>query len=188
MPFLDDIWITLSPQEMSESEPDSASGYDPDEIRKAIDVFHRSREAKADYEIIPPGKSPLPLTKDQTGVVAVAATLGEKVDLSADLPGMEPCLKAALSQLQAYLNYRIMKRLSPQKLHLGWPVVPGGAVAPDLTQQEVLDLLPEARSGVRIKEGRLLPSWSLVYLYPMGPKPDEAVACASCHKDCTLRK
>ncbi len=188
MPFLDDIWITLSLEEVAGFQKDDSPGCSELELLAAMEAFHQSREARADYELVPPEKSPLPADKAPSSSVAVAATLGEKVEQYAGLPGMELCFKAALAQLQAFLNYRIMKRLAPKKLHLGWPVVPGGAAAPQLTNDQVLDLLPQAGSGVRIQDGRLYPVRSLVYLYPVSPKPDKTSACASCHKDCALRK
>ena len=163
-------------------------GYGRKEIEAAIEAFHGSRQARAEYEVLPLEKSPLPVSQAESGAVAVAATLGERVGELSGLPALEPCLKAALAQLQDYLNYRIMKLLAPKKLHLGWPVVPGGAAATTLTYEEVLDLLPDSHSGVRAEDGRLAPAWSLVFLYPIGPKPDKFSACASCSKDCALRK
>ena len=188
MPFLDDIWITLAPRDVFEFDQSAQRKYSEEEIQKAIEVFHRDREAKAAYEILPLDKSPLPLSLDQTGIIAVAATLGLKFQDPAGLPGLEACLKTALAQLQAYINYRIAKRLSPKKLHLGWPLVPGGAAAPNLTHEQVLTLLPDNESGVEIRQGRPYPAWSLIFLYPLGPKPDQTSACASCGKDCSLRK
>ena len=186
MPFIADIWITLSPREVAGFRSKNDPEYSDQEVQTALETFHRTREAKADYEILDPAQSPLLPDAPPSGVVAVAATLGRSVE-SVDLPALDLCLKAALAQLQAYLNYRIVKRLAPKKLHLGWPVVPGGAAAPDLTYGQVLDLLPQAGSGVRLKEGRLDPAWSLVYLYPVSPKPDKTSSCASCRKDCALR-
>ncbi len=188
MPFIDDIWITLSPRDVAAFGQGAKGDYDEGDIREAIEVFHRDREARADYELVPLEKSPIALDPEKTGLMAVAATLGYRVEESIALPAMEVCLRAALAQLQDYLNYRLTKRLAPKKLHLGWPMVPGGAAAPDLTYGQVLDLLPGNQSGVRIRGELLSPAWSLAYLYSLGPKPDRTSACASCNKDCSLRK
>lgn len=188
MPLLEDIWITLSAGDVFDYQESAREAFSEEEIKAAIEVFHRDREARAAYEIVPSEKSPFPLSLDQSGLVAVAATLGAKFDRPAETPGLELCLRTALRQLQDYIHYRIGKRFGPKKLHLGWPMVPGGAAAPELTPAQVLALLPGNESGVKLDQDRIIPVWSLVFLYPLSPKPDKTNACASCGKDCSLRK
>ncbi len=188
MIVLDDIWITLSEVDVLAQAAASAP---PDEnLARALEAFHRAREAKGVFAFIEPAQSPLALPGAEAGVVAVAATLGAKVEALEGRPWMAACLKAGLFQLEAFIHYRVLKRLAPRRLCPGFPIVPGGALAPQLKPTDVLDLLPKNPSGVRAEKGRLWPTWSLAYLYPVSAKIDEVRTnpCAACHKDCALRR
>lgn len=188
--ILNDIWITLDQEEVRAHLPQTAAQVDPEAIRPALDAFHQARQAQGIFETIGPDLSPLPLDQADLGAVAVAATLGSEVDKLEDRPWMKQVLRAGLAQLEAYLNYRIQKRLALRNLFLGHPVVPGGAAAPELTLDQVLDLLGQSPLGLEARGESLFPPWSLAYLYPVSSSADQvqASACATCKKDCTLRK
>ncbi|MBW2618800.1 MAG: hypothetical protein JRC92_07990, partial [Deltaproteobacteria bacterium] len=98
-------------------------------------------------------------------------------------------LKAGLFQLEAYLNYRVSRFVSPLGLFIGHPAVPGGAIAPDLRPEAALQLLPDNPTGVEVREGKLWPPSSLVFLYPLSRRSEKkASPCQTCHKDCALRQ
>jgi hypothetical protein len=186
MDVLDDIWITLTPNEVVECDP-AAAGVD---LSAVLAAFHQARRAQAAFELREPQASPLPSGLAPQGAVAVALTLGPEVDRLPDLPGREACLKAGLAQLEAYVNYRLTRRLAAKKLYLGQVVVPGGALAPDLSPAQVLDLLPGNPLGLQVEGEAFRPAWSMAYLYPVTSRADQPFpsACAACHKDCALRR
>ncbi|MBW1713381.1 MAG: hypothetical protein JRJ59_09575 [Deltaproteobacteria bacterium] len=188
--ILNDIWITLDQAEVRAHLPQTADQADPDLLQPALDAFHQARQAQGVFETIGPELSPLPLGQADSGAVAVAATLGPEVDKLEDRPWMKQVLMAGLAQLEAFLNYRIKKRLALRNLFLGQPVVPGGPAGPELTLDQVLDLLGKNPLGLEVRGDHLFPPWSLAYLYPVSSSADQvqARACASCQKDCALRK
>jgi hypothetical protein len=193
MEVLNDIWITLDPAEVVRALPEGTPEPPSQALARTMEAFHQKRRAEAAFEIIEPTGSPLlPETiramGAESGVAAVAATLGAGVEELASLDWGQACLKAGLAQLEAFVCYRIMKRVGTRKLNLGPPLVPGGAAAPGLKLQGVLDLLGPNPLGIRVEDGMLKPTWSLAYLYPVGLAPAKASSCASCSKDCALRR
>jgi len=193
MEVLKDIWITLDPAEVIRALPEGSPEPSSGALARTIEAFHESRRAEAAFEVIEPTRSPLSAETAlavgaEAGVAAVAATLGEGVEGLAGLDWGRACLRAGLAQLEAFVCYRIMKRLGTRKLNLGPPLVPGGAAAPELTLPGVLDLLDPDPLGIRVEGGVLKPAWSLAYLYPVSPSPAKTSSCSSCTKDCALRR
>ena len=193
MELLNDVWITLAPSDVVRALDQGSPEPPPDELARTIQAFHDQRRAEAAYELIDPPGSPLSAETSravgaESGVAAVAATLGSGVEGLASLEWGPACLRAGLAQLEAFVCYRIMKRLGVRKLNLGTPLVPGGAAAPDLEIQNVLDLLGSDPLGIRVENGGLRPTWSLAFLYPVSRAPAKAGSCSSCTKDCALRR
>jgi len=189
MIVLQDIWITLSPEDVLAQSPASpAAGREG--LAEALAEFHRARRAEAAFEVLEAGQSPLGPAAAPGGAAAAAATLGPEVGRLDLGPWGERLIKAGLFQLEAYVRYRIQRYLRPLNLFPGGPVVPGGAAAPELTAEAVLKLLPASPLAVRASGQSLAPAESLVWLYPLFDQPLKAKPspCSSCAKDCALRK
>jgi len=185
MQVYEDIWITLTRDDLLAQVNDEAG--EADGLEEALAAFHQARQAKAAFEILGPEASPLPLTEE--GAVVVAATLGPEVDRLPENRWLKVCLKAGLFQLEAYLSYRVSRFVSPLGLFIGHPAVPGGAVSPDLRFEVALLLLPAKPTGIEVREGKLWPPSSLVFLYPLSRRSEkQANPCQTCHKDCALRR
>jgi|GEM_PF-3200307 len=189
MNVLQDIWITLSPEDVL-AQPPAPPAAGRESLVQALEAFHRARRAEAAFEVLQAGQSPLGPTAAPGGAVVVAATLGPEVGRLDLGPWGERLIKAGLFQLEAYVSYRIQRYLRPLNLFPGGPVVPGGAAAPELTAEAVLRLLPDSPLPVRAAGQSLEPAESLVWLYPLFDQPPLAKPspCSSCAKDCALRK
>ena len=187
MQVYEDIWITLARDDVLAQIKDDTK--EADGLEEALAAFHQARRAKAAFEMLGPEASPLPLTPAEEGAVVVAATLGPEVDRLPDGKWLKACLKAGLFQLEAYLNYRVSRFVSPRGLFIGHPTAPGGAVAPNLRLEAVLQFLPANPTGIEVREEKLWPPSSLVFLYPLSRRSEkQASPCAACHKDCAIRR
>ena len=185
MQVYEDIWITLTRDDLLAQVEGEAGGADG--LEEALAAFHQARQAKAAFEIIGPETNPLPLTEE--GAVVVAATLGPVMDRLPEGKWLKACLKAGLFQLEAYLNYRVSRFVSPLGLFIGHPAVPGGAIAPDLRPETALLLLPDNPTGIEVREEKLWPPSSLLFLYPLTSRSEkQASPCSACNKDCSLRQ
>lgn len=188
MDRLDDIWITLDQAGVIDLDPMAAD--DPESLEATIEAFHDLRKARAVYRLLGAPENPLTGDPEGPGAVAVAATLGSKVDRLVDQPFGAACLRAGLTQLEAFVNYRVGRRVRAAGFFLDHPVVPGGALAPGLGLQSVLELLTEDQAGISLREGALAPIWSLAFFYPLLTEENagRADSCGSCTKECALRK
>lgn len=160
------------------------------QLDRAMERFHSLRRAAGVFRLIDPADLPCPLAGADGGTAVVALSLGAELETGLDTPWLEDCCRAGLFQLEAYLSYRVRKWVAPKKLYPCHPALPGGAVAPDLTLERVLDLLPDNDLGLVVGNGHLSPRWSAAYLYPLtGDQKASAVnPCANCAKNCDLRR